>query len=87
MFTQLFCRNIVYLRRNPRTFQATIFNSIFLSVVFGAILWMVAHYNYDGTPTGETLSDYDLEVIRNWAGASTMIMNNIYNWSALGCIL
>lgn len=29
----------------------------------------------------------DYNVIKNWAGAATMIMNNIYNWAALGCIL
>jgi hypothetical protein len=82
MFNALFCRNISYLRRNPRTFQATIFNSIFLSVVFGAILWQVGIFE-GGVRTPEE----DIKTIKDWAGASTMIMNNIYNWSALGCIL
>lgn len=46
MFCALFKRSLVYLRRNPRTFQATIFNSFFLSIIFGALLWNVGS-NYD----------------------------------------
>ena len=54
-----------------------------MSLIFGSLLYMVGS-NYD-------LEHYDPSETRQaakfWIGASTMIMNNIYNWAALGCIL
>ncbi len=71
--------------------QATIFNSFFLSIIFGSLLWNVGS-NYPGiyndpyvshsVPTPE-----EADALKFYMGASTMLMNNIYNWAALGCIL
>lgn len=92
MFCALFKRSIVYLLRNPRTFQATIFNSFFLSIIFGSLLWNVGS-NYSDIYYEQTEdltrnpSPREQQALKFYLGASTMLMNNIYNWAAIGCIL
>ncbi len=44
-FVALFKRNGLYLLRNSKTVQATIFNSFFMSVVFSTCFWDVARYD------------------------------------------
>ena len=75
---QIFYRNLIYLLRNPRTFQSAIINSLFLSVCFSAIFYHSAQFSEDRT--------FDRQRA-NWIGVPGIITNNITYYGIFVCIL
>eukprot|EP00347_Sterkiella_histriomuscorum_P018132 403346668 len=77
-FRELFKRNLKYLLRNPRTLNATLFNSIFIGLLVLAIYFKVG--DMSGILNQHTVEDAESfyrKTIGNWVGLSFLLSNNL----------